>query len=81
VVQHLAHRHRAALLAFLDLAEAIPLPRRIPCGKRRCKQLGNSAHHFTPALTCSHFPPPHPSEPPRHTKSPEPVYSPTGGPR
>ena len=47
----------------------------------RCKQLGNSAHHFTPALTCSHFPPPHPSEPPRHTKSPEALYSPTGGPR
>lgn len=47
----------------------------------RCKQLGNSAHFFTPALTCSHFPPPHPSEPPRHTKSPEALYSPTGGPR
>ena len=48
---------------------------------RRCKQLGNSAHYFTPTLVRPRFPPPHPSEPPRHTKSPEALYSPTGGPR
>jgi len=43
VVQHLAHRHRAALLAFLDLAEAIPLPRRIPAALAWLEEVGRKA--------------------------------------
>ncbi len=44
----------------------------------RCKQLGNSAHHFTPTLAHLRFPSLHPSEFPKN-ESRKPLYFLTGG--